>query len=595
MYVIEILKRYVKKTIVTGITFLAVFGIIFFVYQVFYAGKILPGVRVGAVDVGSLRQEEAREKLENHLKNIQENGLVLLIEGEREFIQLENIGFALSHEETFNSAWSVGRRGSWVNQIKERVQAPFVAASIDPQIEVNENSLENEIATLAELKDRPRKDIRFYIENAEVDILYDTKPGKFLDKAETRDLVIASIKNLNLSPINIFLKDDLPQVNVSSVPRAQKEAEQIISTPLNLVYKRQNFFVSKNQIGSWIVSAYERDRLVLGLDQKAISSYVTELAQKINTAPQDIRVQVRDNKVVDFIPPKSGRVLEEDKTIELIIGILEGRRQGKEFDQEISLPVIIKKPFIDETASSLGITELIGKATTPFVGSPENRVHNIKNGVKFLTGILIQPGEEFSTIKSLERIDNTTGYLPELVIKGDRTIPEFGGGLCQVSTTLFRTVLAAGLPITARRNHSYRVPYYEYDGEGDFIGPGLDATIYNPDPDFRFVNDTEAAILIQGYVKGDKITFELYGTKDGRVAEVDGPHTLSTLPPGPPIYAETDTLHKGVTKRIESAHPGGEAVATYKITYPDSSVKEQVFKSYYRKWPARYLVGTLEH
>ena len=108
------------------------------------------------------------------------------------------------------------------------------------------------------------------------------------------------------------------------------------------------------------------------------------------------------------------------------------------------------------------------------------------------------------------------------------------------------------------------------------------------------MNDTGSTILIQGYVKGDKVTFELYGTSDGRTVEVDGPHTLSTIPAGAPIYAETDTLPKGVTKRIEIAHPGGSAIATYKITYPDGTMEEQVFKSSYRQWPARYLVGTRE-
>ena len=245
----------------------------------------------------------------------------------------------------------------------------------------------------------------------------------------------------------------------------------------------------------------------------------------------------------------------------------------------------------DGSAAELGIIELIGTATTPLTGSPQNRRYNIANGAKFLTGILIPPNEEFSTLKSLGTIDNSTGYLPELVIKGDRTIPEFGGGLCQVSTTLFRATLNAGLPITARQNHSYRVSYYEKDAAGNTIGPGLDATIYNPAPDFRFKNDTGHTVLIEGYVEGDLITFNFYGTRDGRSSAIDGPHLLSSSPAGEPIYAETDTLEPGVTKQIERAHAGGSATATYTVTYPDGSENKQVFESYYRPWPARYLVG----
>ncbi len=211
-----------------------------------------------------------------------------------------------------------------------------------------------------------------------------------------------------------------------------------------------------------------------------------------------------------------------------------------------------------------------------------------------MTGVIVQPGEEFSTVEKLGTVDNTTGYLPEFVIKGNQTIPEFGGGLCQVSTTLFRAALDAGLPITARRSHSYRVSYYETDGAGRYIGPGLDATIYAPDPDLRFVNDMEHSILIYGYVQGNKLTFELYGTKDGRAAQVDGPHQLTQEAPGDPVYIETDTLAKGETKQIEKPRAGGSTLATYAITYPNGKVVTKQFKSYYRRVPARYLVGTHE-
>jgi vancomycin resistance protein YoaR len=146
--------------------------------------------------------------------------------------------------------------------------------------------------------------------------------------------------------------------------------------------------------------------------------------------------------------------------------------------------------------------------------------------------------------------------------------------------------------VTARQNHSYRVSYYEKDGDGHFIGPGLDATIYSPNPDFKFKNDTGSPLLIIGYVEGDKVTFELYGTSDGRTARVEGPRVLSEFPAGDPIYAETDTLPVGVTKQIEKPHPGGTAVANYYVTYADGHQVSQEFKSYYRRWPARFLVGT---
>jgi vancomycin resistance protein YoaR len=108
--------------------------------------------------------------------------------------------------------------------------------------------------------------------------------------------------------------------------------------------------------------------------------------------------------------------------------------------------------------------------------------------------------------------------LPELVIKENKTTPEFGGGICQVSSTLFRAAIYSGLKITERRNHSYPIRYY--------LPYGMDATIYEPRPDFKFINNTPGPILILSEVVGTELTFRFFGTRDGRSVTVDGPHIL---------------------------------------------------------------------
>ena len=132
--------------------------------------------------------------------------------------------------------------------------------------------------------------------------------------------------------------------------------------------------------------------------------------------------------------------------------------------------------------------------------------------------MLIKPGEEFSFIKTLGPVDESTGYLPELVIKTDKTVPEFGGGMCQVSTTAFRAALNSGLKVTARTNHAYPVVYYNPQG--------LDATVYIPNPDLRFINDTPNYILIQTKIVGTQLFFDFYGTSDGRQTKIIGPQVL---------------------------------------------------------------------
>jgi vancomycin resistance protein YoaR len=368
----------------------------------------------------------------------------------------------------------------------------------------------------------------------------------------------------------------------------------MIASPMQLVYEDASFFISRTLIASWIVSTYEEGDLVASMSFEKIAQHVTTVAKALNVAPIPPEISTTEGRVTGFVPAKVGRSVQESVLIDMIARQLDARARNKAATGVFTIPVKSTTMALTGIDAASGIKEIVGMATTPFTGSPRNRIVNIKNGVRFISGAMVDPGAEFSTLGTLGTIDNTTGYLPELVIKGDRTIPEFGGGLCQVSTTLFRAVLDAGLPVTKRRNHSYRVSYYEKDGAGHVIGPGLDATIYEPDIDFRFRNTTAHPILIIGYVVGDKVTFELYGTRDGRTSQVIGPRLLQEVPPGDPIYTDDPTLPKGTTKQLETPHPGGTAIATYVVTLPDGTKEIQEFKSWYRPWPARFAVGTGE-
>lgn len=560
-----------------------------------YANKVLPNTYIGVVDVGGLTKAEALEKVQQRTLALEEEGIMLVIEDKTDQLHPTGLVGAASYELAVKEAILYGRTGNLISQINQTLNSPWSRRVIELPLPFDENFYNGELESLQNLYSEPGTDVRLHIDRTVVKPLYDVSVGKVLDVAAVKGQLYTQLKNLDNSAIDVPVVIEEPVISADSAANAVVAAERMLAEDLRLKHSWRLYKVERAKIGSWIDSGSEGRDLIPVVNEVELAKYVAELGEEINNIPETADITLdREGKVVDFIPPTSGEALEEAETIDLIKEVLLSRRDetGRTEVTEISLPVSVQKPRVSGTAAELGIEELIGVATTTFSGSPENRRFNIANGAKFLTGILVPPGEEFSTIQSLGVIDNTTGYLPELVIKGDRTIPEYGGGLCQVSTTLFRSVLNAGLPVTSRRNHSYRVGYYEKDANGEFIGPGLDATIYDPAPDFRFKNDTEGHILVRGYVNGDLITFELFGKKDGRVATVDGPHTLSTTPPGDPIYAETDELKAGEIKRIESAHPGGTARATYTVVYPDGRTEEQEFNSYYRPWPERFLVGT---
>lgn len=582
-----------RKAWIAAAVVVCVFGITSSVYAWFMSDRILPRTQVGSVAVGGLTRDQAATRLQEALNAFQDNGIRLNIEGTLEVIQPGAIAFNFDLNGAVDQAYRPGHDGSGVARFWQRIISPLKIRHIDAPVHIDEASLRAELLDVADAINVGRTDIRLQVTGTRVALLTDTKPGRAIDEEGAFNAIRTTLQMLNEAPIALALHDDVPRANPATAPEAVDAAKKLISRGLSLQYEDLSFYISRERLGAWVMSRYEGDQLHADIDRKAVSEYVTTVARSLNVAPQPPRITTEGGRVVGFVPMKVGRSVEEDVLVQTIIDAVMARIGADKIGDTLVVPIKSSKMALTGLDDASGIVELIGKATTPFTGSPRNRISNIKNGVKFLSGVVVPPGEEFSTLKTLGTIDNTTGYLPELVIKGDRTQPEFGGGLCQVSTTLFRSVLNAGLPVTARRNHSYRVSYYEKDGNGVVIGPGLDATIYEPDVDFKFVNDMKTPVLIIGYVIGDKITFEFYGTKDGRTSEIIGPKLLSETPSGEPIYIETTELAPGVIKQVETPHPGGSAVATYKVTYADGTKKTTEFRSWYRRWPAQYLKGVL--
>ncbi len=258
-------------------------------------------------------------------------------------------------------------------------------------------------------------------------------------------------------------------------------------------------------------------------DENAINGYLETLKDTFYQEAVNPAFTIDNGKVKLFSLGKNGQTIDINQNAENI------RRALTEFPDTRSRTVtlVIREIAPDITSgdpSSLGINELIGEGETDFKGSPKNRIHNFTKGMEQFHGLLIKPGEEFSFVDYLGEVDGEHGYLPELVIKNNETLPEFGGGICQVSTTMFRAALYSGLPITERRNHAYAVSYYK--------PIGMDATIYIPKPDLKFKNNTPGHILIQGKIEGTKFIFQFYGTSDGRKTEVDGPYVTERLENG---------------------------------------------------------------
>ncbi len=320
------------------------------------------------------------------------------------------------------------------------------------------------------------------------------------------------------------------------------------------------------------LSRYTRSRLGVIFesepDRLAIENFLSTFASRVNQEPADALFGASENGSITVVESeKLGRKLKETESAELIEQAL-FETNGQPI--KVALPTEVTRPKISGAdRERLGLKELIGEGKSNFKGSPKNRIFNINRALQQYQNVLIAPGEEFSFVDYLGDVDGENGYLPELVIKYNKTEPEFGGGICQVSSTVFRAAIYSGLKITERRNHAYAVQYYK--------PIGMDATIYIPKPDLKFTNNTPGYILMQSSVNGFDLTFRFFGTKDGRTTKVDGPHILERGDDGSmkTVFTQEvntvdgqnfirDSFYSNYKSPALFPHPGDEPVYTTK-------------------------------
>lgn len=553
-----------------------------------YRNRLYPNSYIGGLNLGGKNINEARDLLTQRINELPDSLSISTDKGGTHSIALSDIDLTIDTTKTVAELYAIGRVGTLTQNLRELLAAIFSRNVRSAEVTLNTQKLEQELSEFETSLGTPARDAALKLASDGSLSVTPSATGFGIAVEDATQTIRHNAAQLTFTS-QFTLTTLQPHIHEDQVANAQVRATQILEqTPLTLIADTAKLVVTRDQVFGWFtLQRGPQDSVAtLAIDAEKVKPVVTQLATSVDREPADAQI-IGDNGSLRVVKDHvSGAKLNVNEAVTKIRETLGGDTPVA--NAQITLPVTTTLASIrSDNLESLGIKELIGHAETNFKGSPNNRVHNIKTGASFLNGIIIKPGEEFSTVKTLGAVDNTTGYLPELVIKNNSTIPEYGGGLCQVSTTLFRSVLNAGLKVLERQNHSYRVSYYEPP-------LGLDATIYLPKPDFRFLNDTPGHILVQSKVEGTKITFDLYGVKDGRVSSVSDTTAFNYLDPPAPIYVETDTLPKGEVKQIEKPHQGVSTVVTYVVTRDGQEINRQVFRSKYQAWAARFLVGTRE-
>lgn len=327
---------------------------------------------------------------------------------------------------------------------------------------------------------------------------------------------------------------------------------------------------------------------VLSYNRDLLDQTIASIGKSIDVPAIEPKFRLIDGRVIAFQLAIPGKSVNRSLLFDLMVRELFAENPQAAID----IPVVTKEPKTNSeqrTAESMGIRELLGRGVSTYVGSMPERRHNVALTASKINGTLVAPGTVFSFNDTLGEVSQETGFKKAYIISQGRTILGDGGGVCQDSTTLFRAVLNAGLPVVERRAHSYRVSYYEQHSP-----PGLDATVAAPTTDFTFQNDTPAYVLVQASIDHatSTVSYELWGTSDGRVAKTTKPVVTDITPPPPDLYQDDPSLRSGAVKQVDWKASGAKVIFSYTVTRGGETIHQKTFVSLYHPWQSVFLRGT---
>lgn len=595
-------RKWLLPTVIAVIFILIilVIGNIIVFFEISYSARFYPGSSIGQADLSGLSRDQAFEVIDKETqKASQQSAQVKFKSGETDEIifldQALNPDSAkdyLSYDvyQTIYNNYNIGRTGNWGRRLFD--QWLLSRGYIKPAavVKLDKGYMKNMIAGQLADREISPADAAPKITCAgsvcQVEILPERDGVSFNYDQALNDWE-DGLKQIKNNPISLKSITTKPVVKKAEADKLIGKLQEFLigSTTPEFYYKTDKWQINKTELAKIIKFEKGNGNIYITINKELFAGWFKDnVGKAIDVPAQNAAILVVDGKVTNMSAHKNGLAADVEKAYtDFTAKVI--NQDFKDLRFEVSVKEMTPE-VVAENINNLGIKEILGVGESNFAGSPVNRRKNIKNGASRLQGLLIKPGEEFSLIKTLLPVDASTGYFQELVIKGNKTTAEYGGGLCQIGTTVFRAALASGLPILERQNHSYSVTYYLENGK-----PGVDATIYDPKPDLRFKNDTGNYILIQSRIAGDKLYFEFWGTKDGRTATRTIPKTWGVKAPPPLKTIETTDLKPGEKKCTEAAHKGISASFNYIVSYPDGQTATTTFTSVYKPWQAVCLVG----
>ncbi|MDO8558636.1 MAG: VanW family protein [bacterium] len=513
-----------------------------FAYFAYTRNRFLAGVSISGISVGRKTTTQARDMLENRLRLFSlrmELAPDALLEksGKPEKIvlgSLRELGVSVLFDDALHDAFAIGHRGSFLNDLRETLARKGRSSNIPLRIAHDDNILR---AYLLEkfggTREMPATNATVFFKENRI-MVTPSRDGSIIDRVRLKEALAERLATLQDLPIILEIVPDRPRIDTRDAKEIASRVENILgSAPYFLFGNNKRLAVPDSQLREWINFIHNPSNIEVVFSREAIEEYLLSISPSMAREARDVTLGADANGVMFVaLPSENALRLNIQKTAGEMTSHFEKMKRNISVIMD-ETPAHINELLLKER----NITHLVGRGESSFAGSPKNRIQNIRVASEKYRGMFIEQGEEFSFNAHLGDIDAAGGYVPELVIKNNKLIPEYGGGICQVSTTLFRAAVWAGLKITKRANHSIPVRYYG--------APGFDATVYPPSPDLAFVNTATGTLFIQPRIEGTKLAFELYGQRSEKEVKVEGPRVVESKRDGSIRTVVTQKVFEG--------------------------------------------------
>lgn len=559
-------------------------------FEHYHAERIYPGVWIWGIDVSGLTLDQAATALQN---NLELDSMQVTLRGpDRSWgVRPTDLGVRLHSEATLAPAYTLGREGTWSDNLSTQVQLLIEGKNLPPVAIYDEQTARRYLEALAEEIYVPPTNTSLSLDGT-TPVINPAQPGRYLDVEATLAALSPAAITLRPATVDLIVREIPPPIADAEPARA--EAQALLDGPvtLTLAHPREGdpgpWVITPEQLVTMLVVHAKGEELHAALNEDALRVYVAGIAPSLEIGPVDARFQLNETtgRLEPISPSIEGRTTDVGAST---IRIVQELAAGNRYISLVMQPVPPRYPDT-ATAEEIGVADLVAEGESYFIGSPAGRDHNIRLAATKFHGVVVAPGETFSFNHYLGPVTEEEGYDESFITAGEQLQMGIGGGICQVSTTAFRAAFWGGYPITERWYHYQRVGYYELRGGG----VGMDATVYSPIVDLKFLNDRPYPLLIQTQVGEEthRLVFRFYSTDDGRQVKMEGPEVTDKTDPGPPIYSLDEDMEPGTVVQWQSAVGGLTATIVREVYGADGNlISRDVFVSKYAPRSAAYHYG----